>query len=88
MIPKPIEKLAREISRDVAQREQEKTPNPEEWLVVLLSGIKEGMTENNRVSAMLNSTVRRSIDEDALKEASQLLKRSKRRKVNGTRKNS
>ncbi|OGZ54445.1 MAG: hypothetical protein A3B25_00710 [Candidatus Ryanbacteria bacterium RIFCSPLOWO2_01_FULL_48_26] len=88
MIPKPIEKLAREISRESARRQQEKVPNPEEWLVVLLSNIKKDMTENNRGSAMLARVVDWATFEDELQEARKLLKRSKRRKLNSVRKNS
>ncbi|MEK7507732.1 MAG: hypothetical protein AAB602_01450 [Patescibacteria group bacterium] len=88
MIPKPIEKLAREISRDAARRRQEKVPDPEEWLIVLLNNIKRGMTRNNRVSAMLAPVVDWALFEDELEKANKLLKRSKHRKLNNVHKNS
>lgn len=86
MIPKPIEKLARAISRDVAERRGWEVPDPEQWLVVLLSNIKERM-EKDSSYAMLESTVERAFSEDDIKQAGKLLKRGKNRKIIGTRKN-
>ena len=78
MIPKPIEKLAREISLNEAKRKGYEIPSPEQWLVALLLSVKDEM-DTDRGSAMLQSTVMKAFYENNLKKAGRLLEQNKHR---------
>ena len=89
MIPKPVKRLLVEIVGKVRdgraeENRREARKNPEKCLTALLLTINENIPN---VSEMLHTSVEDSFFEDTLAEADRLLRRHKRRKVNGKRRN-
>lgn len=82
MIPKPVEKLLVRIVGKVGREEdkRETKKNPEKCLTAILLTMNERLPS---VSAMLDRTVEHSFFGETLDEADRLLRRYRRRKVNG-----